>query len=304
MKELWVEKYRPKKITEYVFKDDGQKRLISGWIADNSIPHLMFAGSAGTGKTTLAKVLINELGVQPADVLYINASRDNGIEYVRNKITNFGDTMPWGDFKVVLLDEADYLSPEAQAALRGVMEQNHQSVRFILTCNYDHKIIPALKSRCQVFQIQKQDEGEFFNRMVTILDAEGIEYDPYLLGTYVVATQPDMRKTINNLQSNTLNGKLMTADETADDSAWLIKMVDLFKSGNIRDARKLIVGNARPDEYEGIYRKMYENLDWFGDNPDKQDEAVIIIRNGLVKHLSVADVEINLSATLIELQMI
>ncbi len=304
MKELWVEKYRPKKITEYVFKDDGQKRLISGWIADNSIPHLMFAGSAGTGKTTLAKVLINELGVQPADVLYINASRDNGIEYVRNKITNFGDTMPWGDFKVVLLDEADYLSPEAQAALRGVMEQNHQSVRFILTCNYDHKIIPALKSRCQVFQIQKQDEGEFFNRMVTILDAEGVEYDPYLLGTYVVATQPDMRKTINNLQSNTLNGKLMTADETADDSAWLIKMVDLFKSGNIRDARKLIVGNARPDEYEGIYRKMYENLDWFGDNPDKQDEAVIIIRNGLVKHLSVADVEINLSATLIELQMI
>ena len=304
MKELWVEKYRPKKITEYVFKDDGQKRLISGWIADNSIPHLMFAGSAGTGKTTLAKVLINELGVQPADVLYINASRDNGIEYVRNKITNFGDTMPWGDFKVVLLDEADYLSPEAQAALRGVMEQNHQSVRFILTCNYDNKIIPALKSRCQVFQIQKQDEGEFFNRMVTILDAEGVEYDPYLLGTYVVATQPDMRKTINNLQSNTLNGKLMTADETADDSAWLIKMVDLFKSGNIRDARKLIVGNARPDEYEGIYRKMYENLDWFGDNPDKQDEAVIIIRNGLVKHLSVADVEINLSATLIELQMI
>lgn len=304
MKELWVEKYRPKTISEYVFKDEGQRRLISGWIADNSIPHLMFAGSAGTGKTTLAKVLINELGVQPADVLYINASRDNGIDYVRNKITNFGDTMPWGDFKVVLLDEADYLSPEAQAALRGVMEQNHQSVRFILTCNYDHKIIPALKSRCQVFQIQKQDESEFFNRMVTILDAEGIDYDPYLLGTYVVATQPDMRKTINNLQSNVLNGKLMTADETSDDSAWLIKMVDLFKTGNIRDARKLIVANARPDEYEGIYRKMYENLDWFGDNPDKQDEAVIIIRNGLVKHLSVADVEINLSATLIELQMI
>ena len=304
MKELWVEKYRPKTINEYVFKDESQKRLISGWASDKSIPHLMFGGSAGTGKTTLAKVLINELDVQPADVLYINASRDNGIEYVRNKITNFGDTMPWGDFKIVLLDEADYLSPEAQAALRGVMEQNHQTVRFILTCNYDNKIIPALKSRCQVFQIQKQDESEFFNRMAVILDSENVEYDPYLLGTYVVATQPDMRKTINNLQQNTIDGVLTAPDQSSDDSAWLVKMVDLFKSGNIREARKLIIANARPDEYESIYRKMYENIDWFGDTPDKQDNAVIAIRNGLVKHLSVADVEINLSATLIELQMI
>jgi DNA polymerase III delta prime subunit len=204
-----------------------------------------------------------------------------------------------------LLDEADYLSPDAQAALRGVMEQYHASVRFILTCNYDNKIIPALKSRCQVFQIQKQDEAEFFNRMVSIMDAEGVKYDPYLLGTYVVATQPDMRKTINNLQSNTLDGELTAPDTSGgDDSAWLVKMVDLFKSGDIRAARKMIVANAQPSEYEGIYRKMYENLEWFGDTPEKQDNAVIAIRNGLVRHVSVADVEINLSATLIELQMI
>ena len=304
MKDIWVEKYRPKTVGEYVFKNESQKKLIQGWIADGSIPHLLFAGSAGTGKTTLARVLINELNIQPADVLFINASRDNGIDYVRNKITNFSETMPWGDFKVVLLDEADYLSPDAQAALRGVMEQYHSNVRFILTCNYDNKIIPALKSRCQVFQIQKQDESEFFNRMATILDSEGISYDPYLLGTFVVATQPDMRKTINNLQASTIDGVLTAPEEGSDDSAWLIKMVDLFKSGNIRDARKLIVANARPDEYEGIFRKLYENLDWFGDTADKQDEAVIIIRNGLVKHVSVADVEINLSATLIELQML
>jgi hypothetical protein len=113
-----------------------------------------------------------------------------------------------------------------------------------------------------------------------------------------------MRKTINNLQAATIDGVLNAPEESSDDSAWLVKMVDLFKAGNIRDARKLIVANARPDEYEGIYRKLYENLDWFGDTEDKQDEAVIIIRNGLVKHVSVADVEINLSATLIELQMI
>jgi|TARA_B110000908_G_scaffold172541_1_gene240628 replication factor C small subunit len=305
MKTIWVEKYRPKTISEYVFKDESQKRLIKGWVSDRSIPHLLFSGSAGTGKTTLARVLVNELGVQDADVLFINASRDNGIDYVRNKITNFSETQPWGDFKIVLLDEADYLSPDAQAALRGVMEQYHASVRFILTCNYDNKIIPALKSRCQVFQIQKQDEAEFFNRMVSIMDAEGVKYDPYLLGTYVVATQPDMRKTINNLQSNTLDGELTAPDTSGgDDSAWLVKMVDLFKSGDIRAARKMIVANAQPSEYEGIYRKMYENLEWFGDTPEKQDNAVIAIRNGLVRHVSVADVEINLSATLIELQMI
>jgi|TARA_B110000503_G_scaffold143084_1_gene242490 DNA polymerase III delta prime subunit len=305
MKTIWVEKYRPTKISEYVFRDELQKRTIQGWINDKSIPHLLFAGSAGTGKTTLARVLVNELGVQPADLLFINATRENGIEYVRYKITSFSETQPWGDFKIVLLDEADYLSPDAQAALRGVMEQYHASVRFILTCNYDNKIIPAIKSRCQVFQIQKQDETAFFNRMVSIMEAEGVKYDPYLLGTYVVATQPDMRKTINNLQANTINGELTAPDASrGDDSAWLVKMVDLFKSGNIRDARKLIVANARPDEYEGIFRKLYENLEWFGDTPNKQDEAVIIIRNGLVKHVSVADVEINLSATLIELQMI
>jgi len=305
MKELWVEKYRPKTVSEYVFKDETQKRLINGWVNDKSIPHLLFAGSAGTGKTTLAKVLINDLDIQPADVLLINASRTNSVDDVRDKIVSFVQTMPWGDFKVVLLDEADYLSPNAQAALRGVMEEYHSVARFILTCNYDNKIIPAIKSRCQVFQIQKQDESEFFNRMVTILDSEGVEYDPYLLGTYVVATQPDMRKTINNLQANSMDNKLSAVDEDSqDDSAWLIKMVDLFKSGNIREARKLIIANARPDEYESIYRKMYENLDWFGDTPDQQDNAVIAIRNGLVKHLSVADVEINLSATLIELQMI
>ena len=305
MKELWVEKYRPKTVSEYVFKDETQKRLINGWVNDKSIPHLLFAGSAGTGKTTLTKVLINDLDIQPADVLLINASRTNSVDDVRDKIVSFVQTIPWGDFKVVLLDEADYLSPNAQAALRGVMEEYHSVARFILTCNYDNKIIPAIKSRCQVFQIQKQDESEFFNRMVTILDSEGVEYDPYLLGTYVVATQPDMRKTINNLQANSMDNKLSAVDEDSqDDSAWLIKMVDLFKSGNIREARKLIIANARPDEYESIYRKMYENLDWFGDTPDQQDNAVIAIRNGLVKHLSVADVEINLSATLIELQMI
>lgn len=304
MKDIWVEKYRPKKVSEYVFRGDLHKRQIEGWVKDGGIPHLLFTGSAGTGKTTLARVLIAEMNVQDADVLFINASRNNGIDWVRNKITNFSETMPWGDFKVVLLDEADYLSPEAQAALRGVMEQYHSTVRFILTCNYANKIIPALQSCCQVLQIQKQDPFEFTARCAEILISEGVEFDIDRLDSFVKATYPDMRKTINNLQAAVMDGVLTEPDETQEDTTWRVKMVELFKSGNIRDARKMIVASARPDEYEEIYRWLYDNISLFGDSEDKQDEAVIVIRNGLVKHVSVADPEINLSATLIELQMI
>lgn len=304
MNEIWVEKYRPKTVDEYVFRNDKHKRQVKSWIKDGGIPHLLFAGSAGTGKTTLARVLINELNVNPGDVLTINASRDNGIDWVRNKITKFSETMPWGNFKVILLDEADGLSPDAQGALRGVMEEYHSTVRFILTCNHINKIVPPLKSRCQTFEIQKQDPIEFTARCAEILLAESVEFDIDRLDNFVKATYPDLRKTIGNLQSAVVDGVLTELEDTKEDSAWRVKMVELFKSGNIRDARKLITSSARPDEYEEIYRWLYDNITMFGDSEDKQDEAVIIIRNGLVKHVSVADPEINLSATLIELQMI
>lgn len=304
MKDIWVEKYRPKTVGEYVFKNEAQKNQIKGWVSDGGIPHLLFTGTAGTGKTTLARVLINELGVQDADLLFMNASRDNGIDHVRRKITNFSETMPWGDFKIVLLDEADYLSPDAQAALRGVMEQYHSTVRFILTCNYANKIIPALQSRCQVLQIQKQDITEFTARLAEILISENIQFDLDLLDTFVKATYPDMRKTINNIQSACLCGVLNEAAESDQDTTWRIKMVELFKANKIKEARKLIIANARADEYEDIFRWLYQNITLLANTEDKQDEAVIIIRNGMVKHVSVADPEINLSATLIELQQI
>ena len=305
MKQLWVEQYRPKDIEGYVFRDEAQRDQVKQWIKAGSIPHLLFSGAAGIGKTTLAKILINALNIDEYDVLEINASRTNSVDDVRDKITNFVSTMPFGQFKIVLLDEADYLSPNAQAALRGVMEEYAQTARFIMTCNYPHKIIPALHSRCQGFHIEKVDHTEFTARAATVLVTEGVEFDIDTLDSYVKATYPDLRKCLNLLQMNTVEGVLKRPSETGTGTAdYKLAMVDLFKAGKIREARTLLAAQARPEEMDEIFRWMYDNLDMWSKTPEGQDEAILVIRKGLVNHVSCADAEINLSATLVELSQI
>lgn len=304
MKELWTEKYRPKGINEYVFRDAKQKQQVSGWLADGALPHLLFSGAPGTGKTTLAKVLLNELGVDSMDVLEINASNENNVDTIRNKITNFSSTMPFGDMKYVLLDEADYITPNGQAALRGVMETYASSCRFILTCNYPQRIIPALHSRCQGFHIEKLDVTEFTARIAEICVTEGVGIDLETLDTYVQATYPDLRKCINLVQQNVVDNVLQRpqdGDKSASD--WMVSAIDLFKAGEYKQARELIVGQARPEEYDDVYRFMYRNLELWGKSQLQQDQAIVIIRDGMSKSSLCADPEINLSATLIELQM-
>jgi replication factor C small subunit len=304
MKELWVEKYRPTTVDSYVFRDDAQRNQVATWIKDKSIPHLLFSGAAGIGKTTLAKLLMNELDVNPLDILEINASRTNSVDDVRNKIINFVQMIPFGDFKVVLLDEADYLSPNAQAALRGVMEEYHTTARFILTCNYENRIIPAIHSRCQGFHIAKVDQTEFTARVATILITEGVVPDLDILDTYVKATYPDLRKCINMVQMNVQEGSLLRPNEgDTGNSDWKLDMVELFKQGKINDARKLLCGAVRPEEMEEIYRWLYDNVELFG-SEEQQDTAVLTIKQGLVDHALVADAEINLAATLIRLARI
>lgn len=301
-KNIWTEQYRPSTVGEYVFKDDAQRKQVQNWINDGGIPHLLFSGSPGTGKTTLAKVLINELDVEDADVLYINASRDNGVDMIRKKISAFSETMPWGDFKVILLDEADHISPEGQAALRGVMEQYHASVRFILTCNYPNMIIPALHSRCQGFHIEQLDQTDFTVRVAEILVDNNVEFDMDTLDAMVRANYPDLRKTINTVQMSIADNVLQAPQDDSGASAeWRMQMIDLFKTGKIKEARKLIVSKARADEYNDIYTWLYRNIDLYTKNDLQYDECVLAIRNGLVKHTQVADVEINLSATMIEI---
>jgi DNA polymerase III delta prime subunit len=305
MKQLWVEQYRPKDIDGYVFRDEAQRDQVKQWIKAGSIPHLLFSGAAGIGKTTLAKILINALNIDEYDVLEINASRTNSVDDIRDSVVNFVSTMPFGDFKIVLLDEADYLSPNAQAALRGVMEEYSQTARFIMTCNYPHKIIPALHSRCQGFHIEKVDHIEFTARAATVLVTEGVEFDIDTLDSYVKATYPDLRKCLNLLQMNTVDLKLKRPSETGTGTAdYKLAMVDLFKAGKVREARTLLCSQARPEEMEEIFKWMYNNLELFAQTEEQKDEAIIAIRKGAANASLVADQEINLSATFTELMQI
>jgi len=305
MKELWTEKYRPDTLDGYVFRDDDQKHQVESWITSGAIPHLLFSGAPGVGKTTLAKILINQLGVQDVDVLEINASRENSVDNVRERITNFVATMPFGEFKVVLLDEADYISPNGQAALRGVMETYSSTARFILTCNYPNKVIPALHSRCQGFHIEKIDSTEFTARVATICVTEGIEIDLDTLDSYVKATYPDLRKCINLVQMNSVDGKLVSPQESDSAMAdYRLAVVDLFKEGKLLEARKLLCSQVRADEMDELFRWMYDNLELWSTTQEGQDQAVLAIAKGLRNIPMVADQEINLAATLVELTQI
>ena len=306
MKQLWTEKYRPQTLDGYVFTDSAQREQIEYFIREKSVPHLLFTGPAGTGKTTLAKILVNSLEIDEYDFLQVNASRDNGVDFLKSKIEGFVSTMPFGHLKIVLLDEADYLSHNAQAILRGLMETYQAQARFILTANLPHKIIAPLKSRCQQIIIDRTDQIEFTSRSATVLLSEGINFDLDTLDSYVKATYPDLRSCLKLLQTNSVSGALTLSSTSGNSNSidYKLGVVDLFKKGDIRGARTLLCSNATSDDIEEIFTWMFHNLDLWSNTPEGQDEAIKIIRKGAATHSLVADFEINLSATLVELSQI
>ena len=305
MRPLWTELYRPKTIADYVFTDANQKQIIESWVRDGSIPHIMLSGSPGTGKTTLAKVLVNELGIDEYDFLQINASRDNGVDFIKTRVEGFVQTMPFGKFKVVLMDEADYLSHNAQGIMRGLTETYQAQARFIFTCNSPHKIMPALHSRFTSFHIERPDSTEFTARAATVLVTEDIEFDIDTLDSYVKASYPDLRNCLKLLQTNSTSGTLAKPgknDTTVQD--WRLEAVELLKRKKIREARGVICAQASIEDMDTMFRWMYDNLSLWSDTPEGEDDAILVIRKGLINASLVADPEVNISATLVELTQI
>lgn len=303
--ELWTGKYRPKSLDEYVWKDAAQRAKASDWLAAGALPHLLFSGTQGTGKTSIALLLIDLLGIPSGDILFKNASKERKIDDLQDAIVGFASTWALNDtgFKYVVLDEADSLSPLAQKFLRGEMEKFENSCRFILTANYPQKIIPALHSRLQEMKFSALDIEAFMGRLMEILLIEGVEFDPAQVIEYTKATYPDLRKAIGLIQQHTRGKVLATfvSGEQVGGKDYLLEMVSLFKRGEYNAARKIVVESAQVEEYVDIYRYFYQNLDLWGSTEEKQNAALLAIRRGLVHHAVVADPEINLAACMVEL---
>ena len=287
---LWIEKYRSQTLQQYI-GNDAIKARIADCIAKNDIPHLIFAGSTGTGKTTLAKLIVKNI---QCDYLYINASDENGIDTIRDKVKGFASTASFQPIKIVILDEADFLTQPAQAALRNLIEEYSAYTRFILTCNYVERLIEPLQSRCELHMLKPPTKGAVAKHIcINILDVESVTYDVQDIVKVINEFYPDIRSVIKVLQSNVRDSKLTVT--TLDDN-WTKQLIQILikREKNAWYQIRQLVADAQVDDFQTAYRYMFDHMTEFSYGNDAQ--LSVILDDFIWRSSVVPDKEINFAA--------
>tara|TARA_R110000751_G_scaffold150818_1_gene255787 strand:+ start:638 stop:1564 length:927 start_codon:yes stop_codon:yes gene_type:complete len=296
---LWVESFRPGTMDGYIGNDHIIDK-VKIFIKNGDIPHLLFYGPAGTGKTTLAKIIANSV---EADVMYINASDENSVDAVRDKIKRYASTVGFKRWKIVILDEADYLTPNAQAALRNLMETYSKTTRFILTCNYVEKIIDPIQSRCQTFAITPPNKTDVANRLVTVLDANGVTYDIQDIAAIINASYPDIRRAINAAQASVVDGKLQLDKASAIQANYMTEVLEMLKKAKDKKSTfnkiRQCIANSKVKDFTPLYTFLYDNLEEFATG--HVAAVILIIAEAQFKDATVVDKEINIMAMFVNI---
>lgn len=296
---LYVEKYRPSSLDGYV----GNQHVIEKckiWLEQGEIPHILLYGTAGTGKTTLAKILANSID---STIMYLNCSDENSVDTVREKIKNFASTMSFTRWKVIICDEFDYMTINGQAALRNLMETFSKTTRFILTCNYVEKIIDPIQSRCQVFGITPPSKKDVAIRVNEILQAEGVTYEPSDLVSIINAGYPDIRRILNSCQRQVINGQLKVDKQSLIEANYMDKIVEILsnktdKKQAFTSIRQLLA-DSQVKDYTHLYKHLYDNLDAFATGHIAS--VILIIAESQYKDSFAVDKEINVCAMFVQI---
>ena len=295
---LWVEKYRPTDLSTYV-GNEHLKEKVKVYLESEDVPHLLLFGKAGTGKTTLAKIVVNNID---CDYMYINASDENKVDDVRNKIKTFASSVGFKSLKVIILDECDYLTPNAQAALRNLMETISKHCRFILTCNYVERIIDPIQSRCQSYKVVPPSKKEVAQQMVNILKEENCQFELDDIALIVNAGYPDIRRVINSAQRQIIDGKLTIDTSSVIQNNYKLQLLEMLSNGSkLNDIRKLIADNSISD-YSELFRLLYDEVDNYGNG--QQGECIMNIAEAQFQDVNVVDKEINFMSLIIRIMRI
>ena len=296
---LWVEKYRPTILDNYI-GNEHLKDKVSVYLESGDLPHLLLYGKAGTGKTTLAKLLVKNI---ECDYMYINASDENNVDTVRTKVKNFASTIGFKDMKIIILDECDYITPNAQAALRNLMETFSKHCRFILTCNYVEKIIDPIQSRCQTFQIVPPSKKEVAVQLDKILKSENVKYDVKDLVPIIDSSYPDIRKIINTCQLNSVKGVLKLSKNDLLDSDFKTKILDILKTSD--DSRnkymkiRQTVADSKVQDFTEMYSLLYDKVDEYASG--KISGVILVLAEGQHRDALAVDKEIPFMATILNI---